>query len=93
MLIAETRIFPLGKYIIRQQPLPLNPAFATHLIYLAGKLIGKQLSVPTVSDCDWHCSHHGCYAEPEEFWQPKDFRSRGHAVAKRKHEEKLKRGA
>mgnify|MGYP001560074468 CR=1 FL=1 len=30
-----------------------NPAFPQYLIYVGYKLVGKQFSVPTVSDCEW----------------------------------------
>lgn len=53
MMIAPTRWINLGPFRILQQPLPGNPAWATHWIYLAGKLIGKLLSVPSLTDCEW----------------------------------------
>lgn len=46
--------YPLGRYEIIARPLHQNPAFRTHHIYLGTRCIGRQLSVPTESDCDWH---------------------------------------
>jgi hypothetical protein len=66
VIIAETFIYELERYTIRRQPLPTNPAFATHLIYFKGKLVGRQLSVPTVSDCEWYERRHGVYATQSE---------------------------
>lgn len=73
MQIADSRIFAIDQFTIRQKPLDSNPAFATHLIYLAGKLIGRQLSVPTLDDCKWHQVKAGQYAKPEESWKPGSF--------------------
>ncbi len=66
MIIAESFIYELGEFTIRKQPLHLNPAFATHLIYYRGKLVGRQLSVPILSDCEWHQRRHGVYAHQHE---------------------------
>lgn len=66
MIIAEAFIYELGKYTIRRKPLHLNPAFATHHIYYRGRLVGQQLSVPTVSDCEWYERRHGVYAHEYE---------------------------
>ncbi len=30
-----------------------NPAFPQYLVYVGQNLIGKQFSVPTISDCEW----------------------------------------
>lgn len=30
-----------------------NPAFPQYLVYVGPNLIGKQFSVPTLSDCEW----------------------------------------
>ena len=64
--IAETRIYQIGRFTIRQQPLPLNPAWATHLIFLGRQLIGRQFSVPCTSDCEWHLRRRGVYATSAE---------------------------
>ena len=66
MIIVESFIYELGEFTIRKQPLALNPAFATHLIFFAGKLVGRQLSVPSVSDCQWYRATNGVYASHEE---------------------------
>jgi hypothetical protein len=30
-----------------------NPAWAHYLIFRAGRLVGRQLSYPSLSDCQW----------------------------------------
>lgn len=52
MNIAPTRWYAEGPYKILQQPLYGNPYWATHWIYRAGHLIGKLLSVPSLTDCE-----------------------------------------
>jgi len=58
--------YDLGKYRVLATGLHLNPYFTTHHIYLAGKLIGRQLSVPTADDCRWYEKSGGTYARPDQ---------------------------
>jgi hypothetical protein len=44
--------YDLGRFRILAKPLPENPAFTTHHIYLGSKLLRQQLSVPSVDDCE-----------------------------------------
>lgn len=53
MNIAETRTYQIGKFTIRQQPHFDNPAFAQYLVYFGERLVGKQFSAPSESDCEW----------------------------------------
>lgn len=53
MITADTSTFTLGEYVVHQRPRFDNPAFAVYIILLAGKLIGKQFSRPTETDCRW----------------------------------------
>lgn len=46
--------FALGRFQVLALPLHLNPYWTTHHIYLKGKLVGKQLSVPNEADCEWY---------------------------------------
>lgn len=64
--IATSRIYELGGYTIRAQPLQTNPHWTTHLIFKGEKLIGRQLSTPTLADCEWLDKHGGVYAEESE---------------------------
>lgn len=50
--------YELGKYRILAKPLATNPAFTTHHIYLGPTFIGKQLSAPSVDDCDNRLREH-----------------------------------
>ena len=52
MIVATTSSFVVGKYTVQQRPRFDNPAFAVFIIFLGAKLIGKQFSMPSVSDCD-----------------------------------------
>lgn len=69
ILIAETKVYELGQYTIRKQPLFDNPYWATHVIFHQGEIIGRQLSVPTESDCDWYRATKGRYAAPTPWRQ------------------------
>jgi hypothetical protein len=60
------RWFDLGRFRVLAMPLPLNPYWTTHRVFLDGKLVGKQLSVPTVDDCEWLLRHPDRYAEPSK---------------------------
>jgi len=55
-LAADRRWYDLGRYQILAKPLDTNPYWTTHHIYLRGECIGKQLSVPCLSDCDWYAA-------------------------------------
>lgn len=64
LLIAETRIFQVGRYRIVARPLETNPYWALHWIYdRRDKLVGKQLSVPTEDDCRFLERWGGRYAD------------------------------
>jgi len=62
--VSAARWYDLGQYRVLAMPLPTNPAFTTHRIYLGAKYIGAQLSVPTAADCAWLLATAGLYAQP-----------------------------
>jgi hypothetical protein len=85
MLIAETRVFHVGPYCVIARPLETNPYWALHWIYDSrGILVGKQLSVPSESDCQWHKRQHGIYANPEETKGISTYRQRQERYLARK---------
>jgi hypothetical protein len=43
----------IGRFRIQIRIRVDNPAFPQYLIYCGMQLIGKQFSVPTLSDCEW----------------------------------------
>ncbi len=43
---------PLGRFRILAAPLPTNPAFTTHRIFLGEEFIASQLSVPSLQQCE-----------------------------------------
>lgn len=51
--VAETKSFRVGKYVVRQQPIFLNPSWPEFLVFLNGTLIGKCISMPDVGACEW----------------------------------------
>lgn len=51
--MTAARWFSLGRFRILAKPLETNPAWTTHHIYLKGEFIGKQLSVPSLEDCEY----------------------------------------
>lgn len=63
MTTSEYRWYELGPFRIFVRPLTLNPYWSTHWIYRDGRLLGKQLSVPIETDCQWHEREGGVYAE------------------------------
>ena len=44
--------YTLGRFRILARPLPENPAFFTHHIYLANELVGRQLTPPDLQQCE-----------------------------------------
>lgn len=52
----DRRWYKLGRYQILAKPLDTNPYWTTHHIYLRGECIGRQLSVPCETDCDWYAA-------------------------------------
>lgn len=44
--------YALGRFHILALPLYLNPFWTTHHVYLDGKIVGKQLSVPSEAECE-----------------------------------------
>jgi hypothetical protein len=66
MPLAQTSTFTISVFTIKQKPLFDNPAFAVFLIFLKDRLVGRQISYPTLTDCRWHEQRHGVYARPGE---------------------------
>ena len=64
--VALTSTFTIKPYTICQKPLFDNPALAIFLIFLKDKLIGRQISYPCLSDCQWHEYRAGIYAQKHE---------------------------
>lgn len=52
-MIAETSTFAVDCFVVQQRPRQDNPYWAVFIVFLNGKLIGKQFSRPTLSDCRW----------------------------------------
>ena len=52
MTPAGYRWFDLGRFRILAMPLATNEWMTTHRIYLGDKLVGKQLSVPNIDQCE-----------------------------------------
>lgn len=69
MEIAQRRWYPLGRFRIFALPLETNEFWTTHRIYLGNKLIGRQLSVPSLSDCEWYATNMGIYADRSHTWE------------------------
>lgn len=43
----------LGKFTIIIAVRPDNPAFPCYRVFIGARMIGKQFSIPTLSDCEW----------------------------------------
>lgn len=62
ILIAEQRVWKLGPYVVRQTIRPDNPYWPAYLIFRRDKLVGRQFSNPSESDCQWLEYLNGVYA-------------------------------
>jgi hypothetical protein len=88
MLIVETFTFAVGDFSVQQRPLRENPAWAVYIVSLAGRVIGRQISRPSESDCRWLLLHQdGHYHEP----QPSI--TFGYTAATKRRQERLRREA
>ena len=63
MFTAETRIFAVGRFTVQQRPRFDNPAWAVYIVFLGQRLIGKNFSLPGISDCEWLKRENGVYAK------------------------------
>lgn len=61
--IAETRWFNLGIYRVLAIPLRSNPYWPIYRIFRGERFVGQQISMPSVSDAEWHETNNGTYAE------------------------------
>jgi hypothetical protein len=57
----------LGKYTVFTALRPDNPAFPVYRIFIGERLIGKQFSFPSLTDCRWHEVTRGVYATASTF--------------------------
>lgn len=62
MIIAATSTFTLGRFTVCVRPRFDSPAWAVYIVYLGERLIGKQFSRPSLSDCQWLKRNNGTYA-------------------------------
>ncbi len=51
---ADRWWYVLGRFRIFARPLEQNAYWTTYHIYLGGLCIGRQISVPCETDCEWH---------------------------------------
>lgn len=54
--------FKLGKYTVRINQRPDNPAFPVYVVLIGVRFVGKQFSRPSMTDCEWHERQAGIYA-------------------------------
>lgn len=57
----------LGAYVVRIGLRSDNPAFPVFLVFKRDRLIGKQFSFPSETDCQWLERNSGKYAEASPF--------------------------
>ena len=74
----------IGRFTIRVGLRADNPAFPVYIVMVNGHVIGKQFSVPCLSDCEWLERNHGVYAV-KSTWCDRSSRARrvraGHVTA------------
>lgn len=64
MIIASTSTFTLGRFTVHVRPRFDNPAWAVYVVFLGERLVGKQFSIPSLSDCQWLLRTGGVYSPP-----------------------------
>lgn len=52
-LTVELRTWRIGRYTVRQRARFDNPYWPQYTVMLGEQIIGKQLSMPGLSDCEW----------------------------------------
>lgn len=78
MPIVETRSWKLGRFTICQQPRFDSPAWPQYLIFVSGRLIGKQFSCPCESDAVWLERSNGEVYATRSRWLDTSYGRRGH---------------
>lgn len=85
MITAETRLFAVGRFTVQQRPRFDNPAFAVYVVFLGEKLVGKNFSMPSESDCEWLLRSNGeTYATKSVWHETSEGRPIWNAPAKRR---------
>lgn len=51
--IAETRIWKIGKFTVRQQPRQDNSYWPCYWVFVDDVVIGKSFSMPDLGCCEW----------------------------------------
>lgn len=59
----------IGRFVVRIGLRPDNPAFPVYLVFRRERLIGRQFSMPSLTDCEWLERTGGKYANQSEFAQ------------------------
>ena len=62
----SSTIFDVGPFTVTVGVRPDNPSFACYIICRGTKLIGKQFSYPSLTDCQWFEKQKGVYADRSE---------------------------
>ena len=73
----------VGCYTVRLGIRADNPAFPAYLVYRDATFIGKQFSMPSVSDCEWMEQNGGRYARSSAQPGNRDYALRGGRTTKR----------
>jgi hypothetical protein len=79
-----TTTITLGRYTVRQGIRVDNPAFPSYLIYCGERLIGKQFSMPSESDCAWLDQSKGTYAKESRWPETSEGRQIWNTAKRRK---------
>jgi hypothetical protein len=79
-----TTTITLGRYTVRQGIRVDNPAFPSYLIYCGERLIGKQFSMPSESDCAWLERTNGTYAKESRWPETSEGRQIWNTAKRRK---------
>lgn len=95
MMIAQVRIYAVGRFTVREQPRPDNPYWPVYIVILNDRIVGKGFSKPNESDCQWMLANTRdgdlVYANPSVAKIPRTYRVKPNGEPRRTLTEGRKR--
>lgn len=69
-MIVDNKTFHRGKYTVHQRQRFDNPAWPLYIIRHGERIVGRQFSYPSESDCEWLDRERAIYAAQSAAPQP-----------------------